>query len=114
MSLTVGRMAVGLGLLVRPEAGARLLGARVDPRSRLVIRALGARHVLQAAVLAGMPSRRAARRGVAVDLVHACSAAALALVDRQRRRPALIDAGVATAFAVAGRRRSRRLATSHG
>lgn len=114
MSLPAVRMAVGLGLLVQPEAGARLLGARVDPRSRLVMRALGARHVLQAALVGSIPSQRAARGGVAIDLVHASSAAALALLDRRRRRPALTDACVAAAFAVAGRRRSRHLARPRG
>lgn len=114
MSLPAVRMAVGLGLLTWPGQGAPLLGARSDPRSRLVMRLLGARHVVQAGIAASNRSPRAARRGAAIDAVHACTAAALGVLDRRQRRPALTDGCVAAAFAVAGGRRSLRLARSRG
>jgi len=100
-----------MGLLVWPAKGARLLGApRSDRCGRLVMRLLGARHIVQGALVASNPSSRAARRGAVIDLVHACTAVALGVLDRRQRRLAFTEGCVAAAFAVAGRRRSHRLA----
>lgn len=99
-AMGVARLAWGTTLLAAPGRVARAMGAEDSPAVRRLGRVLGARHVLQAAVeLAAWP--RWHRMGAAVDGAHALSAAVAAL-DRRWRRPALADAVVACAFAVAG------------
>lgn len=94
----------GLALLVSPQRVLHATGVRVDARSVLVGRILGARHLTQA-VLSGMrPSPEVVAMGVWVDGVHAITALGLALADRERLRPGLLDAAVATVWASAGYR----------
>ena len=97
------RACYGVCQLVRPEfIATRILGHPLDGTSTTVVRILGARHLLQSAVIALSPPSAALHRGGAmVDLLHASSMVMLALVDRQRRRAALADAVVAGAFAAA-------------
>ncbi len=95
----------GLACLAAPDLVVSRLGdGRTDSRARWVCRVLGARQLTQA-VLSGLPpSAQVVAVGVWVDSVHSLTAAGLALVDRSRWRPALLDVAVAAAFAELGRR----------
>jgi hypothetical protein len=73
----------------------------MDTRSITVARALGLRHLVQAAWSRG--SRSSQQVGAVIDLLHGASMLLLALCDAKRRRVALLDAGVACAFALGGR-----------
>jgi hypothetical protein len=90
------RLAYGAGLLLAPDvtAGA-LAGRRLDGRSRLVVRVLGARHVTQALVLRSQePGSTLRRLGRATDLLHAGSMALLAALAPGWERAALTDAAL--------------------
>jgi hypothetical protein len=94
--IELARAAWGAALLLAPRQ------VRVDDRSLLVARILGARHLSQA-VLSGVdPSPEVLAMGVWVDCAHATTALALAAVDRSRARGGLTDAGVAAVWAAAG------------
>lgn len=92
------RLGWGVTLVAMPGRIVTAVGGDNDPRSRTVVRILGARHVLQAVVEAGA-GPRLRRLGSVVDVLHALSALGLAGVDRRWRRPALLDAAVASGFA---------------
>jgi hypothetical protein len=95
----VGRAAYGLLLLSAPQL---LLRTGVEGRTPSwappVVRLLGARHLGQYRVLAVHPELAAV--GAAADLAHAMTDVLEAYVDRAMRRPALLDAAVATALAL--------------
>lgn len=80
-------------LLYRAVAGTPPSGTVV-----IVIRVLGARHVVQALLLsrAGQGWHRC---GALVDLTHAASMVTVACAGRRWRRPAGVDAVLASAFA---------------
>jgi hypothetical protein len=82
-----------------------VLGRPATRSEAAAVRALGARHVTQAALVTAVP--RSAVAGRVVDLAHLASMLLLAAVDRPRRRAALLSATVAGALlaasAVAGR-----------
>ncbi|MBE1552144.1 hypothetical protein GGC64_006231 [Mycobacterium sp. OAS707] len=102
-ALTVLRAVVGATYLLVPQWIPGLLwGLRLDSRARLVVRILGARHLLQAAVLAASARPLILRLGSVVDALHATSMLGLAAVDDRRRRAALGDAAVASSLAAAG------------
>jgi len=97
------RIAVGLHHLVAPGLGSKeLLGKRLDPRARLVVRVLGARYLAQALVAGRAPNGAVLALGAEVDAAHAGSMVVLALLDRGRRREGLTSALVAGGFALAG------------
>jgi hypothetical protein len=111
--MTIVRSGLGAVYLVAPEWIPVLLGVRLDRRARLVLRVLGARHLIQAGVVSSAPARgRALAVGCGVDAIHAASMVLLAAVDRRRRRLAVADAGVAGAFAATGWRAAHRSAES--
>jgi hypothetical protein len=90
----------GAALLLRPAAVAgRVAG---DVRTAVVVRVLGARHLVQG--LAGLLAtwRPAALLGAGIDGLHAASMVGLAVVDRGHRRAATVSAVVAVGFALAG------------
>lgn len=97
------RAGYGLCQLVKPDLIAtKILGHRLDGRAITVVRILGARHLLQGAVIALAPRSDFLRRGGAVvDLLHASTMVILALTDGRRRKAALADAAVACLFATA-------------
>lgn len=100
------RAGYGLCQLLRPELVAgRLFGLPLDSRARLVVRVLGARQLLQALATAPTGNATVHRLSGGVDTLHALSMVALAAVDPGRRRAALCDGGVASAFAVGELRR---------
>jgi hypothetical protein len=102
--LQVARVGYGAALLLVPGPAIRLsTGRPAGHRTRNVARLLGARHLIQAAVTAGIgPSAELLGLGAAVDITHAASMAGLALADRGVRRVTLTDALIETAFAAAG------------
>jgi hypothetical protein len=108
-TMRVLRFGLGTLYLIAPRAVPDLLGVPTDRRAQVVVRILGTRHLLQAGAVATTPDHRDALAvGSVVDALHAISMVALAAVDRRRRRLAVADAGVATAFALAGWRRAHR------
>ena len=109
MLLEILRALYGLLELTAPDAvSGAVLGKRPDKHLRVVLRILGARHLVQAALSAKDP-RAVHTLGGTVDLLHAASMLGLGLVDRRRRRAATIDAAVAALFA-AGELRGQRSA----
>jgi hypothetical protein len=62
----------------------------------------GARQVAQATLSGASPSPEILALGVWVDLAHASSALALAVVDRSRASAGLTDTAVASVWAVRG------------
>jgi hypothetical protein len=92
----------GAALLVRPEeAAAAVLGGALVPPAP-VLRVLGARRLAQQLVLTARP--RAGTLAAGVDVLHALSMGAAALIWPEYRRAALTSAAVATGSAVlAGR-----------
>lgn len=99
--LLVARTCLGLVEVLAPGVPGRVGGFRVDGRARQVVRVLGVRDMLQAAVTASKPSRAVLVSGAAVDGLHALSMVGLGLVDRRRRRAAGVSAAVAGLLAVA-------------
>jgi hypothetical protein len=97
------RAGVGIARLVYPHLlfPTQVTG-RLSNRGREVLRVLGARQVAQALVTGRAPTAAVLWLGAEVDVAHATSMVALAAIDRRYRRPALVDAAVATAFALAG------------
>jgi hypothetical protein len=98
--LTAARAGWG-GLLIL--AASRLnwsFGPPSDRRALVVMRVLGLRHLLQAAVV--HQRGRYSRVGALFDLVHGLSMLSLAVLDKPRRKAALLDATVAFGFAAAG------------
>lgn len=93
------RAAYGLGELLVPDIAS---GVRLDQRGRLVARILGVRQLAQAALCAPAPTRDVLAVGSAVDVAHATSMIALAVISPRRRRAALLSAAVAGGFAGAG------------
>jgi hypothetical protein len=95
------RLTYGLFLLVAPdELTDALTGRPLDGRTRAVARVLGARHLLQAALLNRTEATRS--MGRFLDAVHAVTMLCIAVFDSRRRRLALIDTAVAGLFSLAG------------
>lgn len=108
-ALTLIRAGYGAVELQQPGFVSELVGQRpLDHRAATVVQALGGRDLVQAAVCAVHPTAATFRLGVGVDLLHAASMVALAMVDPKYRRVATTQALTATAFAVAGMVTSRR------
>lgn len=80
---------------------ARVLAEPLRRREQLVVRLLGVRHLLQAAVTTAVPTPAVLRLGAGVDAAHAPSMI-LAALDRRRRRTAVAEMLCAGSFAVAG------------
>jgi hypothetical protein len=102
-AFSLTRAAYGAVLLCAPGVViSRCTGQSASTRSRAVVRVLGSRHLLQAAVTARAPSALALRAGAQVDLAHAVSMLALGTVGRPMRRAELADGLVAAIFAALG------------
>lgn len=94
----------GAAMLLVPRQVMQAMDVRVDTRSVVIGRILGARHLTQAALSGFRPSPEVLAMGVWVDLVHALTALALAAADRDRARAGLIDAAAAATWAGSGYR----------
>jgi hypothetical protein len=113
VAMKTARTGLGALYVLAPELIPGILGVPTDRRARRVIRVLGARYLIQAAVVWTVPERRwALAVGGGVDAIHAVTMALLAAADRPRRRLAGTDAAVAATFALAGWRRAHRLTDS--
>jgi hypothetical protein len=88
--------------VLAPRRTLGVAGGAVDRRLRVFALALGARNLAEAAILRRHPERGWALGGAAVDAAHATSMVVLAMLDRRRRRVALISALIAGAFAALG------------
>lgn len=94
------RLSWGAALLLAPDRCARLLaGSTLDPRARLVVRALGARHLAQGLALSRHGTAPLRRLGRVVDLLHAGSMVLLAALAPGRERLSLTDAVIEFALA---------------
>ena len=102
------RAAWGVLLLTGTDTVCRTAAVPPSPRSRLVVRALGARHLASAGVVAAAPSRRTLWIGAALDSAVALVAVAYAASEPERRRAGVASGAVAAAFAVDGVRRARQ------
>jgi hypothetical protein len=103
------RAGYGAVQLAAPAYSAeQLLGGPLDPRTRRVVRVLGARQLAQAGLAMSFPAGPLLRLGVAVDAMHALSMVVLAAGGRRWRRAALTSAAMAAAFAAAGVLAARR------
>lgn len=93
------RALVGLCQLLRPQPLYRAVtGAPPSRDAVVVMRVLGARHLVQALLLA-RAGRTWHRCGALVDLAHAATMVAVACGGPRWRKPAGFDAVLATAFA---------------
>jgi hypothetical protein len=90
-----------------PAAAVRRIG--LDPADRpavAVLRFLGVRELVQVGVVAAAP--RATRAAAWVDTVHAVSMVGLAAASARYRRAAVVQAAVASVWALAGHRAAGR------
>lgn len=105
MRLEAARAAYGAVQLIFPDRLTGLGGVRLSARERRVLRVLGARHLLQAAVSSrarrGDLERFAHGAGGAVDLLHALSMLTLSLASPRWRRLAGVDGAVAASWSIA-------------
>jgi hypothetical protein len=103
------RAGWGALCLLLPGPVIRVLGGAVDDEAaRVVLRALGARHVLQAVGSGVAPGPSVLRVGALVDALHGLSDLVLAVLDPRRARVALVDAAIAAAWCLASLRDARR------
>lgn len=92
----------GLTILTAPGSVIRLFGGVDEGKGpRLVMRILGARHLVQTGVEYRFGGR-ARQLGVVVNLLHATTSVGFGIVRPSWRRAALTDAAVAVAFAALG------------
>jgi len=112
--IELARAGWGGALLFAPRVVLnRVHHVEVDTKSVLVARVLGARHLTQAALSGINPSPEVLAMGVWVDVAHASTAVALAVVDRTRARAGLADAAVAGLWAGVGWRDLRTAPPAH-
>jgi hypothetical protein len=102
-AFSLTRAAYGAVLLCAPGVViSQCTGQPASTRARAVVRVLGSRHLVQAAVTARAPSALVLRAGAQVDFAHAASMLALGAVGRPLRRAQLADGLVAAIFAALG------------
>ncbi len=77
-------------------------GVQVDRRASVVVRILGARHLVQALSSGINPSPEVVAAGIWVDTVHSMTALGLAVADRNRIQGGLADSVVAAAWGLLG------------
>ena len=103
------RGAWGAALLAAPRPLVRHVhGAPVTDLSVRVLRVLGARHLLQAALVTARPSHRVLVVTAAVDLSHGVSMVPLALGGGRYARAGAIETAVAAAWTLVETLRARR------
>ncbi len=99
------RAGWGAALLIAPQQVMKSVHhVKVDNKSVVIARILGARQLTQAALSGLRPSPEVLAMGVWVDAVHALTALGLAVADRSRARAGLTDTAVAGLWAGAGYR----------
>lgn len=103
--VALARCGWAAACLAAPGAVGRAAG--VDPADRravAVVRLLGVREAVQAALVGASRSAEVSAVGVWVDAAHALSMAGLAAGSARYRRPALVSAATAAGWAVLGSR----------
>jgi hypothetical protein len=105
--------AWGLALVLRPDEVLALAVPRAGRPPRRLVRVLGLRYCVQAAVVLAAPARSTVGLAAGADALHALSMVAAAVHWPRHRRATALSAGVATAAATAEvltvpDRRSRR------
>lgn len=106
--IELARLGWGVLLLAAPIRVLGATGGRVDTRSVIVTRVLGARQVTQG-VLSGLrPSPEVVAMGVWVDAAHSATALGLAVADPDRAVAGVADAVVAAGWSWLGLRDLRR------
>jgi hypothetical protein len=111
----LSQVRAGLGLLhlLAPGLASRhLVSQPLGRGSRVAVRALGVRQLVQALVTVGTPNTAVLSLGVGADAAHGASMLTLALFSRRWRRAALVEALIATAFASVGAAVAVRTAAS--
>ncbi len=104
-SVGLVRLAWGCACLLAPRRVARVAGSRMaDDRAVVVMRILGARHLVQGGLSVRSPGPATLAAGVWVDAVHSLTAVVFAVVDRRRARQGLMGAAIAAGWAIAGSR----------
>lgn len=104
------RLSYGMLQLSAPNlVPTHVLGEPLRRREQVVVRLLGARHLLQAAVTTAHPTTTVLRCGVGVDAAHAASMLC-AGIDSHRRRAAIVEMLCASGFAAAGLQAARHAA----
>ena len=107
--LSTARGAWGALLVLAPDVPLRALtGGREPGGGPRLLRVLGARHVLQAAMTMAAPTAWVLRLGAVADTLHSASGLAFAAIDDRERRAALLDATIAAAWAAASFRAAPR------
>jgi hypothetical protein len=103
------RTAVGIALLTRPRALLTTVsGQPVDEKVAIYARILGARHLVEAAVLWRWTTPTVVRTGAAIDAIHAASALPL-VKSRHHSRLAILNVASASTFALLGATLARKL-----
>ena len=95
------RLALGVTAMIGPGLLLRTTGSADGTWPRRLTRILGARYLVQSTASATVGARWAPEADAAVDVVHAASMLALAVVFPRHRRLALTSAVFALGFAVA-------------
>jgi hypothetical protein len=115
-ALQAVRAGYGIVLVLTPGLALRLANGRLAPgqrpgrRARRVVRVLGIRHLVQAALTAAAPTPAVFAVGRQVDAVHAASMLVAGLWPAERRAAladALVEAALAAGGAAAGRQARR-------
>ena len=102
-ALIVVRTIAGGALLFAPRRiVGSLPGRRSDPLTLTAARVIGARDLVEAAMLGNRPTRRRVRIGAGIDAIHSATMVAVAVASPKYRAPALSSALGALALAGAG------------
>lgn len=101
---TLGAVTVliGAAMATRPGTVGSWAAGPGDPPPPAVVRVLGVREVLQGAAVAGRPGRSVIGTGILVDVTHAATMVAAALLLPRYRRSATVSGALAGLSAVAG------------
>ena len=87
LPVTLVRAAAGALMLARPDTVADAYGSPPTPVAQAVVRVLGGRHAVQAALTYAFPGPPVPALGALVDVTHALTAVAWAATAPSRRRP---------------------------
>lgn len=101
-SWAAGTAAAGAVALLRAQQVARLVSGRGAAPGPAVVRILGARQLLQGTAILVRPTPLLLFVGATVDVLHAASMVAAAVIWSRYRRPALTSAAVAATSGAAG------------
>ena len=109
VALIGARTVVGIALLAQPHGVlAPFSGRSSDRNVGIYARILGARHLLEAAILWRWTTPVVVRAGAAVDAIHAASAFAL-VKTRHHRRLASLNVASASTLAILDAALARRI-----